>query len=368
MTHRPGGVDGLDASWIFSQLQVTLLAPLNALDGLVFVGPRETLEHLRAAFARSPGCPRHRYLFLSDDSDTWKRAIEGRQLVVASLRDEDASYAAVVGRVGEIGAHASVRRLFADVLPNAIAGTDLLQQLTEPFRPPTVRYTIVGTPRSGTEFLCRLLGSTGTAGQPKEHLQIESQVLTRYCGFDCRRYLRTLMSLATTHNGVFGTKIISHFFIEHVSADPTLERFLSRFKCIHIVRQDRIRQSISAMLAAKTNVWHISSDEEYAEYRGMLSRLAISEDDLRRVEEIAEGLEHHERYLARFFEQYGIVPLTIKYEELVEDPVVQLKRILAFLDLAVNIAGTAAAVPTRRMESPLSVALRARYSAAARPS
>jgi trehalose 2-sulfotransferase len=353
----------LDARQLLDQLQATLLIPLRSVDGLVFAGPRETIDYLRAFLARSSGGSRHGYLYLSDDSRTWQQSVDGRPIVVASVLDEASAYADVVDRLAGIGASASVRRLFADVLPNIISGADVFQDVADPDAGPSVSYAIFGTPRSGSEFLCQILSSTGLAGFPREHLQIESQLLTQFCGFDCQRYLRVLMSRAVTDNGVFGTKILSHFFMEHLSADPALERFLSRFACIHIVRSDRIGQAISAMLAAKTNVWHIESDEESSNYADLLARLTITDDDLRQVAEIAIGLEDHERYLARFFARHGINALTIRYEDLVDDPVAELKRIFSFLKIDLDVRVQSRPVLIRRTRSSLSEAIRERYLA-----
>jgi LPS sulfotransferase NodH len=353
----------LDASQLLDQLQATLLIPLRSVDGLIFVGPRETIDYLRTFITRSSGGSRHGYLYLSDDNRTWQQSVDGRPIVVASVVDEASTYADVVDRLAGIGASASVRRLFADILPNVISGVDLFHEVADLNGVPNVSYAIFGTPRSGSEFLCQILSSTGLAGFPREHLQIESQLLTQFCGFDCQRYLRVLMSRAVTANGVFGTKILSHFFMEHLRADPTLERFLSRFACIHIVRSDRIGQAISAMFAAKTNVWHIESDEEHSNYVDLLARLTITDDDVRRVGEIAIGLEDHERYLARFFARYGINSLTIRYEDVVEDPVAQLTTILSFLKIDVDGGVQSSPVLIRRTRSSLSEAVRERYFA-----
>src|SRR5262249_19516360 len=112
-----------------------------------------------------------------------------------------------------------------------------------------------------------------------------------------------------------------------------------------------------------TNVWHIESDEEHSNYADLLARLTITDDDVRRIGEIANGLEDHERYLARFFASYGINALTIRYEDLVDDPVAQLKTMLSFLKIDVDGGVQSRPVLIRRTRSSLSEAVRARYFA-----
>ena len=88
---------------------------------------------------------------------------------------------------------------------------------------PTRSYFVCGTPRAGTWLLCGLLESTGLAGRPHEYFWRETEranaTAWRTETFD--DYVRAVLAVGTTPNGVFGAKLMWGYF----------EEFLARLGC-----------------------------------------------------------------------------------------------------------------------------------------
>jgi LPS sulfotransferase NodH len=344
----------VNISRILQPLNDTLLASLTGAEGIVFAGDRATIDYLRDFFAASEARSSHEYVCVEDGPPAqWLPTIGDRRIVVASARREDAIFRQVTDAHGR----GPVLRLFADLFVNLTCGDSPMQSAEG--SPPILAYAIVGTPRCGSEFLCNVLTSTGRAGFPEEHLRLESQMLTRYGRFDCARYFRALTMRRQTPNGVFGTKIISHFLREHARLDPKLRRDLRQLRYIHIVRQDRLGQAISALIASKTGIWHVRNEADQERHRQLLGSVTVDDDDLLRVNRLMGSFRRQDRKLAKFISKRRISHMTVTYERLVEDPAQHLASILAFLNLDVPAPDVAVTVkPTR---SALSDTIRARY-------
>jgi LPS sulfotransferase NodH len=122
-------------------------------------------------------------------------------------------------------------------------------------------YAIVCTPRSGSTYLAELLASAGL-GQPREHLrggQIKDlSELVASVG-DAAGLLAGFMR-ANEHNGVFGTKVISHCLLSLLSrmelSNDLVRLVRSNFRIIYLVRRDKTGQALSDFLAHRSNVWH----------------------------------------------------------------------------------------------------------------
>jgi trehalose 2-sulfotransferase len=342
---------------ILQPLDATLFSSLIGVDRLTFAGDRETIEHLRRFYAAAAAPSSHQYVSVADNpASQWLTALGDRRIVVASARNENEIASRLASEIGG----RPVLSLFADLFVNLACSGDPMRPATTPSVAPSLAYAIVGTPRSGSEFLCNVLRSTGQAGYPEEHLRQESQLLTRYGRFDCVRYFDALMSRKTTPNGVFGTKIISHFLREHVRLAPGLKRSLKRLRYIHIVRRDRVGQAISAMIAGKAGIWHIRDDADQDRYRRVLDAMTVEDDDLLRVNRMISSFRRQDRQLSKFLRKHRVPSMTVAYEDLIANPAMHLGSILSFLNLDARVPDMAVTLkPTR---SPLSDEVRARYA------
>jgi len=354
----------LNTGQILDVLSDTLLATLAQIPDLTFVGHARDIRQLREFFSRSNGSYAHRYLCIDDPIRGWEPVLRDRTLIVLSFDDEAGLFDRVVGLLSMLGVQVRVLRLFADLFVNLMCGELLLKCSESPFHAPRLAYAIIGTPRCGSELLCEALRSLGEAGIPQEHLRSQSETITKYCHFDCVRYLRILMSRRITANGVFGTKLISHFLMEHLKSSPGLELLLSEFKFIYVVRDDLIDQAISAMLASKTNVWHVRTENERMDYLATLENLTITRYDVQRVVELSEAFARQSRYIAEFLKRHGIAPLVVKYEDLVADLTTQVLAIFSFLNIQTKVRSPLS-VTVRSTHSKVSETVRAMYDASA---
>jgi trehalose 2-sulfotransferase len=230
-------------------------------------------------------------------------------------------------------------------------------------------YLICATPRSGSTLLCDALEGTGIAGCPAEHFEVlletgrprqprdyfqrsndpevwallddpEFQdVLGEYGGRyadhpvrrdpywqppDFERLLEEALRKGTTENGVLGTKIMWAYFRDFVRLarrTPGLEEVrpcdvpgavlpdLRRY--VWIRRRDTTRQAVSLWKALQTQQWRRDSDED-AGGRGLRFSFAA-------VNHLKLRIDEHNAAWQGFFEECGVEPLKVIYEELVED-------------------------------------------------
>jgi trehalose 2-sulfotransferase len=351
---------------VVQALEPTVLRTLIGGCPLAFVGDRATIDALRAAFARAAVASGHEYLSVEEGSERWRSALANRLIVVSSVADEESMSVEVTRRLAAEGIDRPVLKLFADLFVNVFCGARDPLQPSPPLRANSnAAYAIVGTPRCGSEMLCDALTSTGAAGFPEEHLRLESQLLTRHCHFDCVRYFRMLRARRTTPNGVFGTKIISHFLKEHVKQSPGLRRELKQLRFIHVVRRDRVGQAISAMLASKTGVWHLRSDRDRATYEDLLRQVTIADADLRWIRWLVDGFKREDRQLRWFITRNRVRAMSVAYEDLIEQRSTQLRAMLSFLELDVTLPDDP--ITLKKTRSALSDQIRERYLASKYP-
>jgi LPS sulfotransferase NodH len=234
---------------------------------------------------------------------------------------------------------------------------------------PRLSYLICATPRSGSTLLCDALDATGISGHPDEHFEVlletgqprqprdyfqrsndpevwallddpEFQdVLGEYGGRyaehpalrdpswrspDFERLLKEAFRKGTTENGVLGTKIMWAYFRDFVRLarrTPGLREVrpcevpasvlpnLRRHVWIH--RRDTTRQAISLWKALQTQQWRQDSDEDAGGQGLRFSFAAVDHLKLR--------IDEHNEAWQSYFEECGVEPLEVIYEDLVED-------------------------------------------------
>ena len=229
---------------------------------------------------------------------------------------------------------------------------------------PSTLYAIVSAPRAGSTFLSSLLYGL-KLGRPLEHLRpwLVRLLKDRPPGlFDGIRFIQTLICLGG-EDGVFGTKLISHF-IEDVL--PNLEarersylgELIGRFRTIYLMREDKLDQAISSIRARQTGVWH--AIDPGSRVRLEPGSLTASHDEVawevRQFEVQEEMTAGWVRRLRR--------RLDINYEELSEAPQTVVSRLCDFLGCE------AAELPSShyaKLADEASQALRVAYLSAAGP-
>lgn len=319
----------MDAKTIFKELSESRLLKSLAQEKILFIGEAETIICLQSFF-ENKSCDHDYYIWQAENNFSYNSNYSA--VVISSVVSEHAIYEEFTNCCESI-AGVPILKLFTDVFVNLQAGCQLLQPSDEKYKPTQVAYAIASTPRSGSTFLCELLSATQVAGFPQEYLRYPSQILTQYCQFDCVNYLQKLMTHKSTSNGVFGTKLISHFLQKHLNSQPNLNQTLEDFSFIYLIRKDTVSQAVSSFLAAKTKTWHIYSQKEDKKYQSRLDKVSIEDADFEQIKSIHQKLLKQERFLEDFFKQRKISPLIVEYESLAKAPEENINKILAHLNI-----------------------------------
>lgn len=200
-------------------------------------------------------------------------------------------------------------------------------------------YLIATTPRCGSHLLGHLLCETGLLGSPLEYFSKgrlrdwEARLETT----DRRELFRRLFRRRTSPSGWFGVKAHWPQF-EQIVNDPPLFAIFNFHRMIHIVRQDRLAQAISWVIAQQTSAWISFHDaREEARY------------DFEAIQAALEVIEAQTCTWRSFFASRGVTPLQVVYEALVADPEQTVDRVLAHCGLSrQGEAGRSTTRPTRQ--------------------
>jgi len=199
-------------------------------------------------------------------------------------------------------------------------------------------YLLCATPRSGSNFLCEVLRSTGLAGQPDEYFWNPPVWHERWGVADFPTYFRRLLREGTTANGVFGSKLM---WDQLEALVPQLAALLGRtdahppdvlaatFPNLHYVwltRHDKVRQGISYYRALETKVWRSTDVPKAPPIDPPFSFEAI--------QSLVRLSEWEDQAWQDFFQQHGIEPLVVAYEDLARAPEKVARRIFRYLGIS----------------------------------
>jgi LPS sulfotransferase NodH len=184
---------------------------------------------------------------------------------------------------------------------------------------PPVRYVLASTPRSGSNMLARALWHTGVAGFAEDYFADE-YVLDYFerWGFaagdqesmiEC--YVRKLMTVRTSPNGVFGVKVHARQ-LRHLETD--LHDLLLSPRYLWIQRRDRLRQAISYTLAEQTGAWIL--DGTYLPLRETVAQPRYSYAEIRRHLLL---LDRDVAAWEEYFDRRNLNPHIVVYEDLLEN-------------------------------------------------
>jgi LPS sulfotransferase NodH len=223
--------------------------------------------------------------------------------------------------------------------------------------PPTVRYAICATPRSGSNFLGHMLKNTGLFGCPLEYFNPENLPIWRKRA--ARERFAGVVPLIegrrTSRNGRFGIKIHrTHLAAAVAEIGPD---FLGpAWKFILLRRRDVLGQAVSWSIAAQTSVWKSGLA---ASGEAVYSRAAIA----RRLELAVK----HTASWQQLFAERGIVPLELAYEDIERDPARAVRTVAEFLETPLPAElDLGRLIETRKQRAQGSLNWRQRYVAETR--
>jgi len=188
-----------------------------------------------------------------------------------------------------------------------------------PFQGQPRTYLLASTPRSGSHFLGHLLLGTGVLGSPLEYFHVPhaKRWMASLGVEDFPTMLRRLHQRRTSPSGWFGVKAHWPQFAP-IACNETLLRFVNIDRYIEIRRRDRVAQAISAVIAQQTLAWisfHNTSNR-------------APRYDFRAIHAAAEAFESQIGKWHAFFEEQGVSPFVVEYEDLISDPQAVLDQIV----------------------------------------
>jgi len=200
---------------------------------------------------------------------------------------------------------------------------------------PTATYLICTNPRSGSWLLSEGLASTSVAGKPREWFNtLEEQNhraswrMKNTSDLSYEAYLALARKLSTSSNGISGIKLHYCEFAElprRMESVPTFQGLTSaeimtqlfpRAKYIWLTRRDKTRQAISYLIAAQTDEWWSIDGATPEKREGALDSPAFDPHAIARQE---RALVENDAKWQEFFDENGIDPLMVAYEDMVTD-------------------------------------------------
>ncbi|AKG34826.1 Stf0 family sulfotransferase [Paenibacillus durus] len=208
---------------------------------------------------------------------------------------------------------------------------------------PKLSYIIWFSQRTGSTLLNHALASTGVAGDPREWLHFQHNNPATFK----REDLEQIWKSGTTPNGVFGLK--TGFEQRWIDAFRTMfelpqnatmaevwsAAFPNCSKHIYMTRRNKVRLAVSWWRAIVTGEWHRNFGQQPQEHD-------ISDKyNFDAIQYLLLQSTMCEAAIEDFFSESGIVPLTIVYEDFIQDYEGTVKRVLEFLDVQaenINVA------------------------------
>jgi LPS sulfotransferase NodH len=184
-------------------------------------------------------------------------------------------------------------------------------------------YVICTTARSGSNYVCQLLASTGRLGRAEEYFHAEARRRNGMADYpdDPEAQLGMVMSAGATPNGVYALKIFPNQF-DAVAALRWPAR-LPNLTWVHLERRDLLGQAISMARAIQTGGFRaVHAPRREPVYDGAAINNAL-----------IQFIRDHARW--RFhFARNGIDPVRLVYEDVMADPASAVRMLAAALGLS----------------------------------
>lgn len=214
-------------------------------------------------------------------------------------------------------------------------------------------YVICFVNRSGSNLLAAALRSTGAMGAPAEFFNHEDLIeRARRAGLtSLAQYVRQVIRISATPNGVFGTKVGAGQLL-YLTREGIIPSILRDPVFVYVTRRDILAQAVSLAIARQTGRWASTLPGNGTEPT-YDPEMVIA--NLRWISESQALFEY-------YFTLHRLRPLRFCYEDLeasVDEPVA---RIAAALGLpAVRVAPDR--IEMRRQRTALNEAFKARFLA-----
>lgn len=199
---------------------------------------------------------------------------------------------------------------------------------------------ILASHRSGSSLLCKYLESTGVCGNPEEFFMHYQGV--SYQNWDIQNYeayIERVVAETQTPNRVFSAKLMTGwdgaygilkrlyptFQGSYTVKMKELSKFFPNLRCIYLSRRNKVAQAVSWHKAGQSNIYHrIKNQSVEFEYQY----------DFQALQDLITSLIMEEAAHQEFLDSMQISPLSLVYEDMVQDMPGTIRKILNFLEIS----------------------------------
>lgn len=210
---------------------------------------------------------------------------------------------------------------------------------------PSKSYIIWFVPRSGSTLLCKGLESTGIAGIPGEYFTLskDKTLLARHQVKNYESLKQKLWSLGTTPNGIFGVKYPLHaswhkkLFTElwqlrgrqeaPSENDAVWDGLLPNCRHVFLMRRNKVRLAVSWWKAIQDNAWHLERGKSHVNP----TEFYEEKYDFNALVHLFKEAVLRECAMQEYFSRHGVSPLTIAYEDFVQNYEATIRSVVNFL-------------------------------------
>jgi trehalose 2-sulfotransferase len=233
-----------------------------------------------------------------------------------------------------------------------------------------ISYLVCATQRSGSTLLCELLRATDVAGVPDEYFEslrgtalprqprqyFEDQSVqdiadrlaptvpgrTEQPG-EFEQWFRYVLQRGTTHNGVFGAKMMWNYLddfklrmaelpgLGDLTFNQRLDAVFPRLKIVFIRRRDKVAQAVSLWKAIQTQQWRTESESASEEVD--TDEPPDVEYDYRAIEHLLNELHRSDAHWEDWFHATGREPIRVFYDEFTISRAATIGRVLDALGI-----------------------------------
>lgn len=184
-------------------------------------------------------------------------------------------------------------------------------------------YAICTSPRSGSNFLCQHLTSTGVLGYPLEYFNWRGRRFFDDPNFpdDVAGQVEKILSMGMTPNRIYGLKIFAHQH-DWISREIRWLDALPDLRFVFLSRRDLLGQAISWTRALQTG-----------QYRSTQPANGALTFDAEMIQRQLDAIVREKARWELFFARTRIEPVKLEYESVVADPRDAIRQIAQLMNV-----------------------------------
>ncbi|MEI8701083.1 MAG: hypothetical protein EOR99_19070 [Mesorhizobium sp.] len=206
-------------------------------------------------------------------------------------------------------------------------------------------YSICTSPRSGSNFLCQNLSSTGMLGHPLEYFNWRGRRYFDDPNFpeDVVGQVKKILTMGATPNRIYGLKIFAHQY-DWISREIDWCDALPSLRFIYLSRRDLLGQAISWAKALQTG-----------QYRSTQPAGQTAAFDAELIQRQLDALVRERARWEMFFARTGVDPLRLEYELIVENPMDAVRQVADMMGVKLQRSPDSSKVAIQKQRDSISL-------------